>query len=152
MTTSDCIRWYMGVVPLHNHTCCYYLHLFTLIPRSCKFSFKGIVSRDFVVCFVVSFNRYDVPTHMEWVLLLLKFRFCVTKKHTTKSRETIPLIHFDSIHNQCNGQYNQPLFLLYATCTKCDKTPAIMLCTHCSTVITTFALHKTLYQIHKYNN
>jgi hypothetical protein len=39
--------------------------------------FKGIVSRDFVVCFLVSFNRYEVPTHMECVLLLLKFRFRV---------------------------------------------------------------------------
>jgi hypothetical protein len=36
---------------------------------------KGIVSRDFVVCFLVSFDRYDISTHNEWVLLLLKFRF-----------------------------------------------------------------------------
>jgi hypothetical protein len=36
---------------------------------------KGIVSRDFVVCFLVSFDRSDIYTHQEWVLLLLKFRF-----------------------------------------------------------------------------
>jgi hypothetical protein len=27
--------------------------------------------------FLVSFDRSEVPTHMEWVLLLLKFRFRV---------------------------------------------------------------------------
>jgi hypothetical protein len=32
---------------------------------------KGIVSRDFVVCFLVSFDRSDISTHQEWVLLLL---------------------------------------------------------------------------------
>jgi hypothetical protein len=39
--------------------------------------FKGIVSRDFVVCFLVSFDRSDISTHQEWVLLPLKvcFRF-----------------------------------------------------------------------------
>jgi hypothetical protein len=36
---------------------------------------KGIVSRDFVVCFLVSFDRYDISTHQERVLLLLKVRF-----------------------------------------------------------------------------
>jgi hypothetical protein len=36
---------------------------------------KGIVSRDFVVCFLVSFDRSDISTHQEWVLLLLKVRF-----------------------------------------------------------------------------
>jgi hypothetical protein len=36
---------------------------------------KGIVSRDFVVCFLVSFNRSDISTHQERVLLLLKVRF-----------------------------------------------------------------------------
>jgi hypothetical protein len=35
---------------------------------------KGIVSRDFVV---VSFDRSDISTHQEWVLLLLKVRFCI---------------------------------------------------------------------------
>jgi hypothetical protein len=39
--------------------------------------FKGIVSRDFVVCFFVSFVRSDISTHQEWVLLLLKVCFCV---------------------------------------------------------------------------
>jgi hypothetical protein len=38
---------------------------------------KGIVSRDFVVCFLVSFDRSEVSTHKEWVHLLLKFRFRV---------------------------------------------------------------------------
>jgi hypothetical protein len=38
---------------------------------------KGIVSRDFVVCFLVSFNRSDISTHQERVLLLLKVRFRV---------------------------------------------------------------------------
>jgi hypothetical protein len=37
--------------------------------------FKGIVSRDFVVCFWVSFDRSHISTHQEWVLLLLKVRF-----------------------------------------------------------------------------
>jgi hypothetical protein len=45
-------------------------HLLTL-------SFKGIVSRDFVVCFLVSIDRSDISTHQEWVLLLLKVRFHV---------------------------------------------------------------------------
>jgi hypothetical protein len=36
---------------------------------------KGIVSRDFVVCFLVSFDRSDIYTHQERVLLLLKVRF-----------------------------------------------------------------------------
>jgi hypothetical protein len=39
--------------------------------------FKGIVSRDFVVCFLVSIDRSDISTHQEWVLLLLKVRFHV---------------------------------------------------------------------------
>jgi hypothetical protein len=38
--------------------------------------FKGIVSRDFVVCFLVSFDRSYISTHQERVLLLLKVRFC----------------------------------------------------------------------------
>jgi hypothetical protein len=38
---------------------------------------KGIVSRDFVVCFLVSIDRSDISTHQEWVLLLLKVRFHV---------------------------------------------------------------------------
>jgi hypothetical protein len=42
------------------------------VPR-----FKGIVSRDFVVCFLVKFDRSDISTHQEWVLLLLKVRFRV---------------------------------------------------------------------------
>jgi hypothetical protein len=37
--------------------------------------FKGIVSRDFVVCFLVSFDRSDIYTHQERVLMLLKVRF-----------------------------------------------------------------------------
>jgi citrate lyase synthetase len=41
------------------------------------FVLKGIVSRDFVVCFLVSFNRSEVPTYNERVHLLLKFRFRV---------------------------------------------------------------------------
>jgi hypothetical protein len=38
---------------------------------------KGIVSRDFVVCFLVSFDRSHISTHQKWVLLLLKVRFCI---------------------------------------------------------------------------
>jgi hypothetical protein len=38
---------------------------------------KGIVSRDFVVGFLVSLDRSDISTHQEWVLLLLKVRFCI---------------------------------------------------------------------------
>jgi hypothetical protein len=37
--------------------------------------FKGIVSRDLVVCFLVSFDRSDISTHHERVLFLLKVRF-----------------------------------------------------------------------------
>jgi hypothetical protein len=37
--------------------------------------FKVIVLQDFVVCFLVSFDRSDISTHQEWVLLLLKVRF-----------------------------------------------------------------------------
>jgi hypothetical protein len=37
--------------------------------------FKGIVSRDFMVCFLVSFDRSYISTHQEQVFLLLKFRF-----------------------------------------------------------------------------
>jgi hypothetical protein len=36
---------------------------------------SGIVSRDFVVCFLVSFDRSDISAHQERVLLLLKVRF-----------------------------------------------------------------------------
>jgi hypothetical protein len=36
---------------------------------------KGIVSRDFVVWFLFSFDRSDISTHQEWVLLLLNVRF-----------------------------------------------------------------------------
>jgi hypothetical protein len=43
---------------------------FLLIPN-----LKGIVSQDFVICFLVSFDRYDISTHQEWVLLLLKVGF-----------------------------------------------------------------------------
>jgi hypothetical protein len=41
------------------------------------FGIKGIVSRDFVICFLVSFDRSDISTHQEWVLLLSKVRFCI---------------------------------------------------------------------------
>jgi hypothetical protein len=37
--------------------------------------FKGIVSRDLVVGFLVSFDRSYISTHQERVLLLLKVRF-----------------------------------------------------------------------------
>jgi hypothetical protein len=48
-------------------------------PFSHKKAFKGIpvVSQDFVVCFLVSFDRSDIFTHQERVLLLLKVRFRV---------------------------------------------------------------------------
>jgi hypothetical protein len=39
------------------------------------FVLKGIVSRDFVVSFLVSFDRLEVPTHTERVRLLLILRF-----------------------------------------------------------------------------
>jgi hypothetical protein len=39
--------------------------------------FKGIVSRDLHICFLIPFNRPEIPAHKEWVLLLLKFRFLV---------------------------------------------------------------------------
>jgi hypothetical protein len=46
-------------------------------PWSGSLALKGIVSRDFVVCFLVSIDRSDISTHQEWVLLLLKVRFHV---------------------------------------------------------------------------
>jgi hypothetical protein len=42
-------------------------------PAQCEV--KGIVSRDFVVCFLLSFDRSDISTHQERVLLILKVRF-----------------------------------------------------------------------------
>jgi hypothetical protein len=36
---------------------------------------EGIVSQDFVVCFLASFDWYKVPTHQELVHLLLKIVF-----------------------------------------------------------------------------
>jgi hypothetical protein len=36
---------------------------------------KGIVSRDFMVCFLVSFDRSDISTHQERGVLFLKVRF-----------------------------------------------------------------------------
>jgi hypothetical protein len=38
---------------------------------------KGIVSRELVVCSLVSFYRSEVPTHTDRVRLLVKFRFRV---------------------------------------------------------------------------
>jgi hypothetical protein len=38
---------------------------------------QGIVSRDFMVCFLVSFNRSEVSAHKKRVYLLLQFHFCV---------------------------------------------------------------------------
>jgi hypothetical protein len=40
-----------------------------------ELKFKGIVSRDFVVCFLLSLDRSDISTHQERVLLLLKVHF-----------------------------------------------------------------------------
>jgi hypothetical protein len=48
-----------------------------LICTQSKEDIKGTVSRDFVICFLVSFDRSDVSTHKERVHLLLKFRFRV---------------------------------------------------------------------------
>jgi hypothetical protein len=45
------------------------------VIRELSHLFKGIVSRDFVVCFLVSFDRSYISTHQERVLLLLKVRF-----------------------------------------------------------------------------
>jgi hypothetical protein len=46
-----------------------------LLLKRFFYNFKGIVSRDFVVCFLVSFDRSDISSHQERVLLLLKVRF-----------------------------------------------------------------------------
>jgi hypothetical protein len=45
------------------------------LKKSVSEKFKGIVSRDFVVCFLVPFHRSHISTHQERVLLLLKVRF-----------------------------------------------------------------------------
>jgi hypothetical protein len=39
--------------------------------------FKGIVPRDFVVCFLASCDRSDTSTHQERGLLFLKVRFSI---------------------------------------------------------------------------
>jgi hypothetical protein len=52
--------------------------------------FKGIVSRDLVVCFLVSFDRSEVSTHKDRVYLLLKFRFRV--KFFRFSRLGVPVV------------------------------------------------------------
>jgi hypothetical protein len=46
-----------------------------LVWHSFSCPFKGIVSQDFVVCFLVSFDRPDISKHQERVLLLLKSSF-----------------------------------------------------------------------------
>jgi hypothetical protein len=55
----------------NEHKCVNIRYL--LLPKIVQF--KGIVSRDFVVCFLVSFDRSDISTHQESFLLLLKVRF-----------------------------------------------------------------------------
>jgi hypothetical protein len=47
------------------------------LPKEYKARVKGIVSRDFVVCFLVSFDRSDISTHQERVILLLEVHFRV---------------------------------------------------------------------------
>jgi hypothetical protein len=42
-----------------------------------NFLVKGIVSRDFVVCFSVSFDRSYISTHQERALLLIKVPFSI---------------------------------------------------------------------------
>jgi hypothetical protein len=42
-----------------------------------KLYIKGIVSRDLHICFLVSIDRSEIPTHTKRVRLLLKFRFRV---------------------------------------------------------------------------
>jgi hypothetical protein len=39
------------------------------------YPFKGIVSRDFVVCFLVSFDKSHISTYQEWVLFAFKSSF-----------------------------------------------------------------------------
>jgi hypothetical protein len=48
-----------------------------LIPGAWQISrvIDTVVSQDCVVCFLESFDRSDISTHQEWVLLLLKVRF-----------------------------------------------------------------------------
>jgi hypothetical protein len=48
-----------------------------LLKKLCivTFNLKGIVSRDFVVCLLVSFDRSDISTHQERLLMLLQVRF-----------------------------------------------------------------------------
>jgi hypothetical protein len=52
----------------------HFQRFFSLLTNK-SFLLKGIVSRDFVVCFLVSFDRSYISTHQEWVLLLLKVCF-----------------------------------------------------------------------------
>jgi hypothetical protein len=51
--------------------------IFIALYALVKNIFKGIVSRNFLVCLLMSFDRCEVPTQKERVLLLLKFRFRV---------------------------------------------------------------------------
>jgi hypothetical protein len=55
----------------------FWLNFLTLSSESLFCYLKGIVSRDFVVGFLVSFDRSEVSTQKEQVHLLLKFRFRV---------------------------------------------------------------------------
>jgi hypothetical protein len=50
--------------------------MYCICIKNNEMLFKRIVSRDFVVCFLVSFARSEVPTHTECVRLLLKLHFC----------------------------------------------------------------------------
>jgi hypothetical protein len=66
-----CLKQFIAILWIH----CLVLRKTWLICVFNSLQFKGIVSRDLVVCFLVSFDRYDISTHQEWVLSLLKVRF-----------------------------------------------------------------------------
>jgi hypothetical protein len=62
---------------VHKNPTVKYLHHLVIDCQLAEHSFKGIVSRDFVVSFLVSFDRSEVPTHTERIYLLFIFRFRV---------------------------------------------------------------------------
>jgi hypothetical protein len=69
-TLSNGVKMDKNWLLTFEHTVISYLNLYSK-------RLKGIVSRDFVVCFLVSFDRSHISTHQERVLLLLKVRFCI---------------------------------------------------------------------------
>jgi hypothetical protein len=70
----------LSIIYVYVLYCIFFIHMLKLshvhygISVSRGQQFKGIVSRDFVACFFVSFDRSEVCIHAERVRLLLKLQ------------------------------------------------------------------------------